>query len=125
MKRKTKIKKLVRSNKISLISGIVAIFFLLVILGLMGRGSKTETVTVTSQYIASKKQEKLQLTPTVAPKEIATYEVKKNDNLSKIAKNICGSKSAWVSLAEENNIMSPYVLHEGQTLVIPCLKNNL
>lgn len=48
------------------------------------------------------------------------YTVKKGDSLAKIGKKICGDKRAWISIAEENSILPPYILQLGETLSINC-----
>ena len=61
--------------------------------------------------------------PTPAPAKLAirTYEVKRGDNLSRIAVRVYGKGSAWRKILEANKdqLESPDDLKPGQTLLIP------
>ncbi|HEX3036321.1 MAG TPA: LysM domain-containing protein, partial [Thermodesulfobacteriota bacterium] len=45
--------------------------------------------------------------------------VQEGDTLASIAKEKLGSEDQWQSIAEANNLDSPYQLQVGQTLIIP------
>ena len=109
-------RQLLRSNRTSLFLGIVAITALLVSINSfftsVPQEPKPEKPKAIST-IAKKQTEK-------AKDEEILYLVKKNDSLSRIAKNFCNDKSAWQLLAEKNNLTSPYIIHEGETLIITC-----
>ncbi|HEX3035275.1 MAG TPA: LysM domain-containing protein, partial [Thermodesulfobacteriota bacterium] len=47
------------------------------------------------------------------------YVVQEGDTLASIAKEKLGSEDQWQSIAEANNLDSPYQLQVGQTLIIP------
>lgn len=47
------------------------------------------------------------------------YTVKTGDSLSKIARDVVGNMSMWPTLARINNIVAPYVIQPGQTLLLP------
>lgn len=49
-----------------------------------------------------------------------SYTVKQNDSLYAIGMTFCDDKAAWVYLAEENNLVEPYILHKGETLTLSC-----
>lgn len=49
-----------------------------------------------------------------------SYTVKQNDSLYAIGMTFCDDKTAWVYLAEQNNLLYPYTLHKGETLTISC-----
>ena len=50
---------------------------------------------------------------------VKTYEVKKGDNLWKIAENVYGSGYNWVDIASANNLQNPGLLFSGTKLIIP------
>lgn len=50
-----------------------------------------------------------------------SYTVTQNDSLYGIGMTFCEDKAAWVYLAEENNLVEPYILHKGETLTVSCL----
>ena len=50
------------------------------------------------------------------------YVVKKNDSLSKIARDELGDMSRWKEIAELNNLKEPYTIYEGKTIKIPAYK---
>ena len=54
----------------------------------------------------------------VAPR---TYEVKKGDSLSKIAKHVYGDASKWKAIFEANGdlLTNPDKIYPGQVLTIP------
>ena len=54
-----------------------------------------------------------------------TYTVSKGDNLWNVAENAYGSGYNWVDIAKENNLTSPDMLYEGQTLLIPNVESKL
>jgi nucleoid-associated protein YgaU len=56
-----------------------------------------------------------------APVTAQTYEVKKGDSLSKIAKNVYGDAKAWRRIFEANQdvIKDPDKIFPGQKLKIP------
>lgn len=51
-------------------------------------------------------------------KLIIKYKVKKNDNLIKIAKIFFDNENMFKKIAEDNNLILPYVLKSGQTILI-------
>lgn len=72
----------------------------------------SETATTERKQLAIKKL------PNTSSK--VTYTVMRNDNVAKIGKQLCGSERAWLSLIRTNNLMHPYIIHPGQTLIITC-----
>lgn len=48
------------------------------------------------------------------------YTVAQNDSLYAIGMTFCDDKAAWVYLAEQNNLIEPYILHKGETLTLSC-----
>lgn len=48
------------------------------------------------------------------------YTVRQNDSLYKLGMTFCNDKSAWVHLAEQNNLVYPYTLYASQVLTISC-----
>ena len=119
MAKRAKRKKIKKTSKTtSLFLGIVVIISLLVAIN-----SFFTSISQQPQPEKSKAVLTIVKKPIEEPKnEQISYLVKKNDNLSKMAKNLCGNKSEWVLLAEKNNLMPPYVLHEGESLTISCSK---
>jgi nucleoid-associated protein YgaU len=47
------------------------------------------------------------------------YSVQKNDDLWKISEKLFGSGYEWIKIAEANNLIAPYIIKEGQQLIIP------
>jgi nucleoid-associated protein YgaU len=50
-----------------------------------------------------------------------TYEVKRGDNLSKIAKHVYGDAGKWTKIFEANSatLKDPDKIYPGQVLIIP------
>lgn len=55
-------------------------------------------------------------------KDSGTYEVKRGDNLWKIAENKYNDGFAWTKIAKENNIKNPSLLAVGQKLKMPKIE---
>lgn len=51
-----------------------------------------------------------------------TYTVVSGDNLWKIALNKCNNGYAWTSIAKQNNLRNPGVIHIGNTFTFTCSK---
>lgn len=58
------------------------------------------------------------VTEKTTEKTTETYLVKNLENLSQIALRLYGKESAWEEIAEANHISAPYLLHEGQKLLL-------
>jgi nucleoid-associated protein YgaU len=56
-----------------------------------------------------------------APNQLRTYEVKKGDSLSKIAKHVYGDAGKWKQIFEANGdqLSNPDKIYPGQVLIIP------
>lgn len=57
----------------------------------------------------------------VVEKEVVTYTVKNNDNLSKIAQKYYGDQAGYIAICDANKdqIKSADLIYEGQVLIIP------
>jgi len=49
-----------------------------------------------------------------------TYTIAHGDSLWKIAGEKCGSNYAWSSIAKQNKLVTPSVIHAGNTLTFSC-----
>jgi len=54
-----------------------------------------------------------------------THTVQKGEDLWKISEKYYQSGYGWTDIAKENNLESPYILSEGQNLVIPAVELEL
>jgi len=113
---KTNLNQLLKSNRISLFLGIVAIIAFLVTINSFFTSVPQQPRTEKPKIVSITAEKKIEKTKD----EEVSYQVKKNDSLAKIGKEFCGNKSAWLSLAEKNNLTSPYIIHEGENLIIAC-----
>lgn len=61
------------------------------------------------------------LVQSIVERDVVTYTVKNNDNLSKIAQKYYGEQSGYILICEANKdqIKSANLIYEGQVLVIP------
>ena len=49
-----------------------------------------------------------------------TYTVVKGDSLWKIAGSVCGNSYQWTSIARQNNLANPSIIHSGNTFTFTC-----
>jgi len=59
--------------------------------------------------------------PIETVKSVGNYDVKKGDNLWKIANTIYGDGYKWEIIARENKISNPSQIEIGQKLIVPTL----
>lgn len=52
--------------------------------------------------------------------ENISYTVKVGDNIAKLGETFCNDKRAWIQIAEDNKIYSPYTIQPGDILKISC-----
>lgn len=141
---KERITELVRANRRNLlVGGAIVVAVALITLNSLNRkptipvtsqpgSTPTPTTTATATPSATPTQSE-QSTSSGTTKQTApvkklpltagepfTYTVVQNDSLYKIGITFCNDKAAWIAIADQNNILSPYVLHQGNTLTISC-----
>lgn len=59
---------------------------------------------------------------TVAPAGTQTYIVASGDSLWKIAGSVCGDPYMWSSIAHQNKLAHPSVIHAGNQLTFTCTR---
>lgn len=48
------------------------------------------------------------------------YTVKNGDSVARIGNRLCNDKRAWLYIEQDNNLVEPYSLQPGDTLIISC-----
>lgn len=100
--------------------------------------SAIPSTTITASTATPTQPPKITVTPSVKPTitqptptakisrlpttdgEPAVYTVRKGDSLAKIGFVFCNDKTAWIRIAAQNNIVSPYTIHPESTLTVSC-----
>jgi len=96
-------------NKILKISGIVCL--------LIGVGLTINAISLISQKSKPASEgEVLGVTDTQAPPQFIEYKVEKGDTLFNLSQKY---NISWVTLANLNNLKSPFTLKPGQIIQIP------
>ncbi len=130
-----KILKKVKMNE-SLISMILGLMTVIIVGGLVVNYWKSNQVSIKWLQPHNEDQVKMEeqgetesKTEENAAKAEATekrvYEVKRGDNLWKIAEEVYGSGYNWVDIAKANHLKNPGVLYQGQKLELPQVEKKV
>ncbi len=130
-----KILKKVKMNE-SLISMILGLMTVIIVGGLVVNYWKSNQVSIKWLQPHNEDQVKMEEQGETESKteenaakaeamEKRVYEVKRGDNLWKIAEEVYGSGYNWVDIAKANHLKNPGVLYQGQKLELPQVEKKV
>ncbi len=102
-------------SEISSVLGVVVVLVITLLLFFFLRRS-APTSQVNSDADATKAEDLMN--------KPGTYTVKNNQGLWGIAEEVYGDGYKWTEIAKANNLKSPYVIKEGQELIMPALSES-